>query len=332
MADAEPPPREPGDRDRAVARMEKTLRAMARERERTRVLRIGAVAAMAAALLLGLGVWKPWKSAPPPVATNAPAVRLAAISGEVAVNRAGAIEGNLKPDDRVSTAPNAHARLVFPSGATVELGPSTTIVPHLDGGEIAELELGSIETHVPKLGDRGIFGILTPNAQVIVHGTTFEVEVQKSDPRTHVHVTEGRVEVVSPPEDVFLDTGDSWPSSKTADVQPAPIDSHDRPAPSIARKSKPSLAPSTSLAEQNKLLQAALAARREGRDADALAKLDELLRTYPNSPLAQEAHANRFRALEKLGRHAEAVAEAGDYLATYPDGFARDEAKALVAK
>jgi outer membrane protein assembly factor BamD (BamD/ComL family) len=90
--------------------------------------------------------------------------------------------------------------------------------------------------------------------------------------------------------------------------------------------------PRSALAEQNRLLQAALAARREGRDADALAKLDELLRAYPNSPLAQEAHANRFRALEKLGRHAEAVVEAQTYLAEYPDGFARDEAKAILAK
>src|SRR5581483_2509878 len=180
-----------------------------------------------------------------------------------------------------------------------------TIAPHIEDGEQATLDLGSIQTHVPKLGDKGMFSIDTPNAKVIVHGTTFEVDVQDGDPRTHVHVTEGRVEVVSGSEDVFLSTGESWPTPKTATVAP-PIETH---APVVPPKPKASVLPSgglsppvlprvapptSALAEQNKLLQAALAARREGRDADALAKLDELLRVHPNSPLAQEAHANRF--------------------------------------
>jgi hypothetical protein len=53
---------------------------------------------------------------------------------------------------------------------------------------------------------------------------------------------------------------------------------------------------------------------------------------YPASPLAQEAHVERFRALERMGRHSAAVSAARLYLVAYPNGFARDEAKAIVLR
>jgi hypothetical protein len=86
----------------------------------------------------------------------------------------------------------------------------------------------------------------------------------------------------------------------------------------------------STLADQNALLQTALDARRRNDDAAAIASLDKLIAKYPGSPLIQDARVERMRAYERSGRHAEAVAEAGRYLADFPSGSARDEAKALV--
>jgi hypothetical protein len=80
----------------------------------------------------------------------------------------------------------------------------------------------------------------------------------------------------------------------------------------------------------NRLFSEAKQARREGRDRQALAALDELLREYPHSVLAQEASVERFRVLSRLGRASEAQREANSYLERYPVGFARDEARRLV--
>ncbi len=81
----------------------------------------------------------------------------------------------------------------------------------------------------------------------------------------------------------------------------------------------------------NRLFAEARHARREGRDAAALALVDQLLGKYPHSVLAQEASVERFRALAKLGRIAEARRQAESYLARYHGGFATEEAQRLLA-
>ena len=344
IAEESPPnvSRDAAERDRGVARIEATLRLVARDKERARARRgmLAALALAATVLLVAGAVWRPWASG---TVASAPSVRLTAVSGDVFVAHRGggaavfASDGVLAKDDRVVTSPGGRARLVFPSGATVELEPATEVVAHLEEGEHATVSSGLIQVHVPKLGPLASFAIDTPNAVVTVHGTTFEVRVQDGEPRTHVHVSEGRVSVVSPPDEVWLEMGQSWPAAKTTDA-PAPTATEARsaspravdPIHIAAPTSSVSPSPASTLADQNRLLQSALAARREGRDGDALARLDELLRAHPSSPLAQEARVERFRALERLGRHDEAVAEARAYLTTYPDGFARDEARTIV--
>ena len=83
----------------------------------------------------------------------------------------------------------------------------------------------------------------------------------------------------------------------------------------------------STLADQNRLLGAALEARKRNDDGKAIVFLNELLRKYPSSPLAQEARVERLRCLERLGRRGAAADEARRYLTDYPDGFAREEAK-----
>ncbi len=86
----------------------------------------------------------------------------------------------------------------------------------------------------------------------------------------------------------------------------------------------------STLSEQNRLLASALDARRRNDDAKAIVFLNELLRKYPSSPLAQEARVERLRCLERLGQRGAAADEARRYLTDYPDGFAREEAKGQV--
>jgi outer membrane protein assembly factor BamD (BamD/ComL family) len=86
-------------------------------------------------------------------------------------------------------------------------------------------------------------------------------------------------------------------------------------------------APQSSLAEQTKLLQAAGEAARTGSPRAAIASLNELLRRYPGSSLAPEAHIQLFRALAAAGDGAGAAREARRYLALYPTGAAREEAQ-----
>ena len=88
-------------------------------------------------------------------------------------------------------------------------------------------------------------------------------------------------------------------------------------------------APRGNLAQANALLASALDASRRGNDTLALARLDELLRRYPDSPVADNARVERFRTLRRLGRAEEASRAATKYLKGDPDGFARDEAREL---
>lgn len=132
--------------------------------------------------------------------------------------------------------------------------------------------------------------------------------------------------------------------SAKADAEPKPP----QPAPSLVSSARSSEATSTPAAHRapkgasrpeeasnleaiNRLFSEAKQARREGHDRQALASLDELVRGYPHSVLAQEASVERFRVLSRLGRASEAQREAESYLERYPGGFARDEARRLAA-
>ncbi|MBI4701185.1 MAG: FecR domain-containing protein [Deltaproteobacteria bacterium] len=72
--------------------------------------------------------------------------------------------------------------------------------------------------------------------------------------------------------------------------------------PATAGSAGPGASSGSTLAEQNQLFSAAMAARRRGDDAAAVAQLDELLRRFPESALAQDARVERARAMDRLGR------------------------------
>jgi hypothetical protein len=253
------------------------------------------------------------------------------------------------------------------NGAEVRLsgGTELTVSALLPGTDELVLDRGRVDLTVPKLRAGHTLSVTTPDSTVTVRGTRFSVEVviEGSHAITSVEVTQGSVWVRQGDARLVLSAGSHW-SSRTPDAAAlaAPLTS-DRALPPVAsdsagsassalpahaesapakaasalgstaaRVDAPAQAPaeSSTLAQENDLYAAASRASREGNEALAVSDLNGLLSRYPNSPFAQNARVDRFRALNRSGRGQEAVAQARRYLADYPNGFARDEAKALV--
>ena len=93
-------------------------------------------------------------------------------------------------------------------------------------------------------------------------------------------------------------------------------------------------ASSSALEAQNDLFQSALRARRGGRAPEARALFERYMDQYPDGSLYEAALAQQMRMLAAgADAHgaAAAAAAAARYLARFPDGFARDEARTLLA-
>ncbi len=228
------------------------------------------------------------------------------------------------------------------------------------------LTRGRVDVSVPRLAPGTEFVVRTPHAEVVVHGTYFSVVVEDSASQqsiTRVEVTEGVVAVRRDGAEVLLTGGKAWTSEASDETACAASSStiptrgergtpHLRktllPTPALSHAARPPesvivatpeagalsepetpLAASvrSSLAEENRIFQAAMDAKRRGDDMRVVAGLSELLAKYPGSPLAPNARVERFRALNRMGDTTAAAREARKYLAENPDGFARDEAR-----
>lgn len=205
--------------------------------------------------------------------------------------------------DEVSVAAGGSAELGLPSGARAGLSPSARArVARLGQSETVDLVRGTVTFRVPKLSESRSLSVVTPDARVVVHGTEFTVEVAPGS-GTLVSVKEGLVAVIFTSGHVMLGPGERWrsapvepsttpatePSSATPRATPPPLLPSSAATPAPAR----SMRPADSLAEQNRLYRAALAAHDRGNDAEARARLDELLSRYPRSPLAPDARRIR---------------------------------------
>lgn len=127
-------------------------------------------------------------------------------------------------------------------------------------------------------------------------------------------------------------TGGTAPSRELAPPAAAPEAPALAPLPHAAKGSAgtaPRRDAESQLEIVNRTFADAKRAKREGRDAEALALFEQLLARYPRSVLAQEASVERMRTLLRLGRTADAQRSAQKYLARYPNGFAREEAERL---
>jgi hypothetical protein len=112
---------------------------------------------------------------------------------------------------------------------------------------------------------------------------------------------------------VTLGAGSKWLSRTEAPVARAEA-SPSEPArtsasPAEARSSRAAQAEGT-LAEENRLYEAALAARNTGDDRRAAEAFGQLLARYPRSVLGEQSLAERFRALDRSGQVSSVAAAA----------------------
>lgn len=293
---------------------------------------------------------------------QAPAVAIAGIdkvSGTVVLTQegtqrvVGSAERAVHDGDSLQTAAGAHARLAT-SKASVNVSESTEL--RLTRPSAAEerisLRRGRVDVAVDKAVEvkRSVV-VETPDAEVVVRGTVFDVRVEpaRSATTTHVHVTRGSVWVLAQGVQVaLLSAGQSWSSSggvssdAPAAAPPVAVAAGSevaapvvQPAPAMAKPSSPPVAKDASvrkagtLGEENRLYSAAVEARNRGDAARAAELFGELLASYPQSPLREVAQVEHFRALNQAGQAARAAAEARRYLAEHSDGAARKEARDL---
>jgi ferric-dicitrate binding protein FerR (iron transport regulator) len=201
----------------------------------------------------------------------------------------------------IESAAEGSAELVTSAGLGLKLGGATRVsLAGLPALNQVELSQGLLTCSVPHLSEGQRFSVQTPDARVVVHGTVFSVQVDSKrglGAATCVEVTDGVVIVQHLGGETALNAGDSWGCGASVSAEgsanPVPAatpakgtdvsDRHSVPR-SGARRAEPS-----TLGEESRLLQEALAAERVGQPERAQGLLNQLLARYPKSPLAPEA-------------------------------------------
>jgi len=216
--------------------------------------------------------------------------------------------GAISPVGELVTAAASEAYFRTPDGLEVQAFENSSMglsdLRASQEGLSLRLDSGAVRCHVPHLAQGRRFSVITPDATVVVHGTTFRVTVgaSKGSPKTCVRVEEGVVSVNGKAGQARLEGSQSWGCDEpTADVEDAPVEPgtagsrSERKAPSRAtgdpaRGDSPRPDRGT-LDEENRLFQGGLAAERAGDSRGATASFELLLSRYPRSPLANEARA-----------------------------------------
>ncbi len=368
LAEERVPPESPealgARRERLVSELGSAIR-NAREASRRRgVVRKVGVSLMAAAslaLVAGYGLHL----------RNRQAVELRS----TATDAAAAAE--LKDVSGTLVVTHAGVARVVSAGAPVRLSGGDEVRTPADGSALAQTERSAIRIHgatqvdffSPSLVEERIrvatgsvdlkvskqphsrrsVVVETPNAEVVVRGTVFNVAVEseQGSPVTRVRVTEGAVWVLHAGERALVSTGEEWSSRAASQAAvatgtasgegpllapsanaPAAISRGAGTARRVAASDRPAAAAvSSTLSEQNGMYQAALDARNQGDDRRALELFAALLGRYPGGHFAQDAEIERMRAFRRLGNSSAAAAEARRYLAENPSGYAREEAR-----
>lgn len=337
------PKAEHARRDRIAGRVLELQRELGRQRG---VRRRAALASALAALLGGALALVLWLRVPAGTPLSEPGVRL--LSGHASSGQHGEVAllpGPLALGDAPLVTPEHEgAELLLSSDTALAVAPASRVKleRRASAGKFEErvrLVAGRVALQVPKLGQRGTVAVETGDALVEVHGTRFSVRVVPRallQPFTEVAVEEGRVRVRGPAGERMLGAGERWSSAEhlasedaAPRLAPAPQElepaAPERVVPRAARPRRSAPATPSELAAQNRLLEAAELARKNGLPQLALTRLAELIRLHPGSEHAHSARVTRFRLLRELGRDEEARAAARQYLELYPRGFARSE-------
>ncbi len=324
-------------------------RRLARQR---RVRRRAAFASALAALLggaLALVLWLRVPAAPEQAAAQGEALRLLAGSVSLSQQQGHAALPlgplTLAADELLVTAATEGAELRLASETALSVAPASRVglERRARGARFEErvrLVAGRVALQVPRLGEQGKVLVETGDALVEVHGTRFSVRVVPQAgraPFTEVEVQEGRVRVQGAAGERMLGAGARWSSLDLAAAQqPSSAPQVEgqaaqaeaaQPLPRRAERPRRPRepAPASELAAQNRLLEAAELARKNGLSQLSLRRLAELIERYPRSEHAHSARVTRFRLLRELGRVQQARAAAQEYLQQHPHGFAREE-------
>jgi hypothetical protein len=330
-----------GDRAADVAAIERALRARGRRHVRPWLAGVGSAAA--AAVLVAVA-WPAPRPAPPAAVERhamqaaptaalppAPAASIVALDGagstvEVAGREApAAVRDEIAAGTRLRVSPAGELTLALATGTRLRAaGGSSARVVELGSMQRFELESGALAAEVAKLGAGRRFVIATPDAEIEVKGTRFEVAVG-ADPslceprvRTRVAVAEGVVVVRHGSGEVRLAAGDRWP--ECGSPRPATVSAPaareiasarasataayraeartDRaPPPGEVPRAAAEMSRTSNLAEQNDLFAAALSAGRRGDAEEALHWLEQLIARYPHGQLIDSARAERGRLI-----------------------------------
>lgn len=352
--------RRPVARATAILQIEAALRKKSLRQRQARwatALALGSAIAAASALWVthaSSGGARPTNQVSAIASPIGPGAQLSNASGSAALRG----ESALLPGNRLLAGAAGSARLRLSTGTeiTVEHGANLTFS---DAGptERFVLSSGELQAKVAKLRPGQRFIVETPDSEVEVHGTVFVLRVVELEPdcvaagRTRLEVREGVVEVRAHGTASYVHPGETWPSpcpdrqaasAPTASAEaatvlpsakPGPMPGSARSAPAPASSSKAADTPSAvSLTKlQNELFARAVRARRMGDDQAALQGFEELSNTFPSSPLAESAAAQRMRLLAHADPAA-AVSAARDYLRRYPHGFAASDAAAILKR
>jgi ferric-dicitrate binding protein FerR (iron transport regulator) len=352
-----------GDRERGLATIERAMQVRARRRRMATLLATCAAAAVPLLGVAGAG----FLGSPPGHAVafqinGSPAGRGAALrTGEV--SQPLAEDATLAAGQHIDTPNDGGAALQLSTGTSMVLAENTSFRVDSQGKlERFTLERGELSAHVAKLGVGQRFIVGTPDVEVEVRGTRFQLRVLAEGEacgfasRTRLEVTEGVVEVRAAGRVQRVRRGERWPADCSSTPQPAPRSSADfdesRPAiheahsaplrragtePHAVVLTAPAATASASaphvsaLARQNDLFAEGVAMRRQGDVSGALRAYDELIARYPDSPLAENALLERMRLLALQG-DGRAGGEARRYLARYPRGFGAEEARRLLER
>jgi hypothetical protein len=305
------------------------------------------VPVMAAGLvLLAIGVFSKWNEAPNAAAVTSETWHARLVVGNVAVRTANGARRAIASGETFQPGDSIEAE----AGGSVSLGLTSGDVRLVSAGRVdvvstttaerrLRVALGSLEVDLPRKLPHGQALIMeTPDAQVRVVGTAFRVDVSRDasgQPTTAVSVRRGTVWVMQRGERrATLGAGTEWrsrPEVALAVATPTRDVARTETHGSSARSARTPEAQGT-LAEENRLYEAALAARNVGDDRRAAEGFGQLLSRYPRSVLGEQSLAERFRALDRAGQVSLSVAAARRYLAAYPDGFARADAERIVKR
>jgi len=198
-------------------------------------------------------------------------------------------------EDSLETREQDGAQLMLSDIASLTMSPGTRVAEiSAPSGHVERLTLSKGRAHlwISKLRNGRRFHVITPDVEIQVRGTEFDVELGTGPtPKTCVRVQEGLVLVTAGKARELLEAGRSW---GCADSEPphAAVNHTaglSRPLPSKAPRRALT---ASDLRIQNALFQRGLRAERAGQFGAAAQLYQRLLEQYPDGPLTGQAEAN----------------------------------------